>query len=285
LYCEGQYTERRLEGLWINTYYDSARNKAGGKAERDLVILEAEPRTPRNVFFLGQLYENLGRLKEADAMYRQRATMGGLDEEVYYALYRAGDIAIRLNQPFHLAAATLFSAYMYRPTRFEALVRLCSLLNERKYYPESYRLSHVEPKPTDDLVFVDLRIPWRIYFEHANAAHHLGLVNEARQFFKKASDNGEKSGSAEYFIDLSLAHYQVGRWKECADAARKALELRPDFPEAYNNIAVAHHELGEWDLAIEAANEALRLKPEFQLAKNNLAAALKQKEKLAATAQ
>jgi len=72
-------------------------------------------------------------------------------------------------------------------------------------------------------------------------------------------------------LDLSLSYYRQGRFQACIDAAQRALRLRPDVAEAYNNIAAAYQAMGQWQPAIAAANQALRLRPDFQLARNNLA--------------
>ena len=77
---------------------------------------------------------------------------------------------------------------------------------------------------------------------------------------------------------MSLQYHQAGKYQECIDAARKALRLKPDYPEAYNNIAAAYEAMSMWDPAIEAAQQALRLKPDYQLAKNNLAWSMSQKK-------
>ena len=65
----------------------------------------------------------------------------------------------------------------------------------------------------------------------------------------------------------------------CFAAARKALALKPDYAEAYNNIAAAYESMGMWDEAVDAAVQAVTLKPDFQLAKNNLQYSLEQKAK------
>ncbi len=83
--------------------------------------------------------------------------------------------------------------------------------------------------------------------------------------------------SAESYVSLSLVYCQTGRFEDCANAAKKALQLRPNYPEAYNNIAAAYQSMGRWDEAIQAAQQAVRLKPDFQLARNNLAYAISQK--------
>jgi tetratricopeptide (TPR) repeat protein len=54
-------------------------------------------------------------------------------------------------------------------------------------------------------------------------------------------------------------------------AARAALNLRPNYPAAWNNIAAAYNAAGFWEDGISAAQEALRLQPDYEIAKNNLA--------------
>jgi Flp pilus assembly protein TadD len=50
-----------------------------------------------------------------------------------------------------------------------------------------------------------------------------------------------------------------------------ALQLRPDYAEAYNNMAAGYASLRDWNEATAVAETAIRLKPDFPLAKNNLA--------------
>jgi Tfp pilus assembly protein PilF len=48
------------------------------------------------------------------------------------------------------------------------------------------------------------------------------------------------------------------KFKEAIKNLRKAVELRPEFPEAWNNLSVAEFQLQSWDAAIEAAQNALK---------------------------
>ena len=89
-----------------------------------------------------------------------------------------------------------------------------------------------------------------------------------------------RAETADTFLDASLRLYQAGDFRGSIDAARQALVLRPDLPEAHNNIAAGFASLGQWDEAIAAAREALRLKPDFPLARNNLAWAEAEKRKV-----
>ena len=48
------------------------------------------------------------------------------------------------------------------------------------------------------------------------------------------------------------------KFREAATHLRKAVELRPDFPEAWNNLSVAELQLQNWDSALDAARNALK---------------------------
>jgi protein O-mannosyl-transferase len=77
--------------------------------------------------------------------------------------------------------------------------------------------------------------------------------------------------TAESLLSLSLAYYRARRYEECIRAAQQALQLNPNYAEAYNNIAAAWNALGRYDEGARAASIAVRLKPDFKLAQNNLA--------------
>jgi Flp pilus assembly protein TadD len=76
--------------------------------------------------------------------------------------------------------------------------------------------------------------------------------------------------SAESYLNLSLQRYREGRFPEAIAASQKALELRPNYPEAWNNIGAAYNNMGQFEKAVAACETALRLKPDFPLARNNL---------------
>jgi tetratricopeptide (TPR) repeat protein len=93
-----------------------------------------------------------------------------------------------------------------------------------------------------------------------------------------AEQVAESQPTPEAYLALSLLYYRGGRYQDCIKAARRALQLRPNYAEAYNNIAAAHQAMSQWDAAIGAAQQALRLNPGLALARNNLAWSLAQKE-------
>lgn len=63
---------------------------------------------------------------------------------------------------------------------------------------------------------------------------------------------------AEGDLDVAIAHY------------RAALQLAPDFADAWEGLSMALADRGLWDEAIAAAKKAVELAPDEQLAYTNL---------------
>ena len=110
------------------------------------------------------------------------------------------------------------------------------------------------------------------------AATYLAQSNGGKNELSAAEKLAETQPTAAHYLELSLLYDQNGMYQKCVDASRKAIQLQPNFPEAYNNIAAAYEGLKQWDDAIAAAQQAIKLRPDFQLAKNNLAWSMQQKQ-------
>jgi tetratricopeptide (TPR) repeat protein len=52
-------------------------------------------------------------------------------------------------------------------------------------------------------------------------------------------------------------------------ACRAALDLRPNYADAWNNICAGYNKLGRHEEAAAACEQALRYKSDFELAHNN----------------
>ena len=72
---------------------------------------------------------------------------------------------------------------------------------------------------------------------------------------------------------------RAGQYDDCLEKARRSLELRPEYPEAYNVLAMALIATGKGDDGIEALQHALRINPDYETAKKNLAWALEERRK------
>ena len=74
-----------------------------------------------------------------------------------------------------------------------------------------------------------------------------------------------------YHADLALAYQSARRLREAAASYRKAIELKPDFAEAWNNLGNVYRELGDETQAISCFDRALQLAPDLAEAHSNLA--------------
>ena len=79
---------------------------------------------------------------------------------------------------------------------------------------------------------------------------------------------------AERLFQLGNAREEQGDSAGAIAAWRRALDLRPDYPEALNNLALTLHEQGDPRAAIATFEEALRRRPAFVAARFNLGNAL-----------
>jgi Flp pilus assembly protein TadD len=91
----------------------------------------------------------------------------------------------------------------------------------------------------------------------------------ARDLLKKA-DADRTVQTPELYVAASLEYYRQERYAETIAACQMALQLKPDYAEAWNNICAANNKLGRYEEAVVACEQALRYKPDFELARNNL---------------
>lgn len=76
---------------------------------------------------------------------------------------------------------------------------------------------------------------------------------EAKRFYK----DGVKYGRARLF-------------KQAAELFQKAVQLKPDYAEAYNGLGHAHFDLGSWQEAIRSFERAIKINPKDTVARQKL---------------
>lgn len=96
--------------------------------------------------------------------------------------------------------------------------------------------------------------------------------NNLRQARNKIEEEKifKKNHSYNEWITLSVEFYQNGQYKSCIRACRRALEIKSQSVEAYNNICSAYNKLGKYKKARDACQKALDINPDMERAKNNL---------------
>ncbi len=76
--------------------------------------------------------------------------------------------------------------------------------------------------------------------------------------------------------NLGILLFEAGQPRAALESFQRALQLRPNFPEARANLGSVYLRSGQPEEAIPHFVEALRLKPDLASARNNLGLALKQ---------
>ena len=111
-----------------------------------------------------------------------------------------------------------------------------------------------------------------------NALKDQGKLDEAIAAYNKALSI--KPDHADAYNNMGNALKDQGKLDEAIAAYNKALSIKPDHAEAYNNMGNALEDQGKLDEAIAAYNKALSIKPDHAEAYNNMGNALKEQGKL-----
>jgi len=69
---------------------------------------------------------------------------------------------------------------------------------------------------------------------------------------------------------MGIALRDMGNNEAAIDSYKKALKIKPDFAEAYNNMGIALNDKGDSEAAIETYKQAINIKPDYAAAWNNL---------------
>ncbi|MCY7332124.1 MAG: tetratricopeptide repeat protein, partial [Pseudanabaena sp. CAN_BIN31] len=106
-----------------------------------------------------------------------------------------------------------------------------------------------------------------VFFEIANAYIALDKYEEAIAAYDRALQI--KPDFHEVWNNRGIALFNLGRNEEAIAAYDRALQIKPDFHEAWNNRGSALFNLGRNEEAIAAYDRALQIKPDFHEAWNN----------------
>ena len=144
-----------------------------------------------------------------------------------------------------------------------------------QHFKEALRLA---PSSPDSYTYYARYLLSHAHAEEARALLHRALALSptdvtARELLTRVEGQipNEPAGQTpESYLALSLQLYREERYAEAIAACRTALELRPNYAEAWNNIGAAYNKLGRYEEAAAACEQALRYKPDFELARNNL---------------
>ena len=104
--------------------------------------------------------------------------------------------------------------------------------------------------------------------QQAIASHKEGKIEEAEKSYKKAIEL--KPDLPEAHNNLSNILLKLSKIEEAEASLKKAIELKPDYAEAHYNLGITLRNLGRLDEAEKSYKKAIELKPDFPEAHYNL---------------
>ena len=99
---------------------------------------------------------------------------------------------------------------------------------------------------------------------------HNGNINEAEEIYLELIERESKSHIA--YGNLAVIYIMKGNKEreQIIYLLKKALQIKPEFPDALNNLGVALKEKGDFNSAIPCFQKAIKLKPDYAEAHTNL---------------
>lgn len=107
---------------------------------------------------------------------------------------------------------------------------------------------------------------------------HANKMRDAKLIYKKLSK--KVSGDAEVWNTLSAICASLGEYQDAITYCRKAIQLHPDYADAYCNLGAFLEATDQADEAIDALQQALALNPDDAEIHFNIANALESKNDL-----
>ena len=230
LACDQSFSTGWFDSLRLVHHGDGGSRS--DKVERDLRMLNCEllddPSNPRTHFYLGQTLRDAGDLELAAEHYDRRVTLGGWDEEVFYAEYQLGLIEATLGRD--RASNSLLSAWDRRPTRAEPLYHLARINRIAGRHQLSWVFSSLAsgiPMP-DDLLFVEPWLyRWGISFERCDAAWRIGHDELASTLCRELLDmDGIPDDHMEH-LQLIASHLGIAHSEDPVTPGRYAAANAP----------------------------------------------------------
>jgi glycosyltransferase involved in cell wall biosynthesis len=163
LKCEKKKKITFLADVFNEYICDGNRSKDPDKIDKDIHLLkqsiEEDPKNSRSIFYLARTYWSMRDYASALPYFEKRAVMGGDPMEIYYSLLFVGIARRYLNYPPEVIIQSLSDAYLYRPSRSEAIYELARYYADSENFLLGFLISKfilTIPKSNDTL-FVE---PW-----------------------------------------------------------------------------------------------------------------------------
>ncbi len=175
------------------------RNPLKGLKDAEVLekALQKDPNSTRTVFYLAQSYEHAKKYEPALLNYEKRAGMEGCEQEVFWSLFRIGQVQEELQMAPETIIKSYSNAFENRASRVEPLYYMALQYAKAGHSVLSYALlkAGLSFGPCEDMIV------------HETWIYDYGLL-----------------------IELAKSAFAVGRYEESCDAL-KALLAKPDVPQ------------------------------------------------------
>ena len=197
--CKTSYTQEKYSGSCvIHARSRGARSANPNKYLNDaLVLLKALPHEPDNeryVFYLAQSFRDARQSELAIHYYRQRAEMGGWQEEVFYSLYMVAFIQqYHLGKPWSECLAAYLAAFESKPSRVEPLYQIVRFYRLEQKFNTALMFGKqaldVLNRGRDDILFLNSEVyQWRLFDEVSIAATYADDSELALHLYSRLLD-------------------------------------------------------------------------------------------------
>jgi hypothetical protein len=193
LSCE-QPTQHETLLAWQVVHYADGGSRAT-KFERDRDLLELtlseRPDDARTVFYLAQTMDALGDRARAIELFDRRATMGGFEEEAWFAMLRAGTLVGEDDPTAGLGR--LLACWQRRPARLEPLHDAAVLCERQGWWHLAHAITAAGLDVTrpNDILFVQRWLyDGGLRADHDRACAALGLAAPAARGARSQSQGG-----------------------------------------------------------------------------------------------
>jgi exopolysaccharide biosynthesis predicted pyruvyltransferase EpsI/predicted O-linked N-acetylglucosamine transferase (SPINDLY family) len=289
-----QGRKKGLPGANVQALYAKAKAARRVSAKTATKVPEKANQHPDEQFKAAVAHHSVGRLNEAEAVYKKVIALNPNHAEAHNNL---GALFQSLSR-FKEAEASYSRALVINPGLADAHTNLGSVLQKLDRLEEAETSYHcalaIKPNSATahnnlgDVLrqlgrFEEAQVSYRnalaIKPDNAEAHNNLGGIFQQCGRFEEAEASYRNAlainpGLAETHSNLSSVLYEFGQYEEAEASCRRALAIKPDYAEAHSNLANALRDLGRYEEAEASYRRALEIKPDYAEAHNNLGSLL-----------
>ena len=110
----------------------------------------------------------------------------------------------------------------------------------------------------------------------AKQHHQNNNLVDALKFYEEILSFDSKNFEAIFFLGVLKA--QTKKFEEAKELLKKAIKIKPEMPDLYNNMGLILREMKDYDQSLISFKKAIQINPEFSVAFNNLGVVYKDLE-------